>query len=48
MSRLLTNRFGEGNIILGNMVMAMTIGSPITVGVMKEENKFSFIFFLRV
>ena len=48
MSRLLINRFGEGNMMLGNMVMAITIGSPIIVGVMKEENKFSFIFFLKV
>lgn len=48
MSRLLINRFGEGNMMLGNMVIAITIGSPIIVGVMKEENKFSFIFFLKV
>lgn len=48
MSRLLINRLGEGNMMLGNMVMAITIGSPIIVGVMKEENKFSFIFFLKV
>lgn len=35
-------------MILGSITIAMTIGSPIIVGVMKEENRFSFIFFLRV
>lgn len=48
MSRLLISRLGDGNIILGNITMAITIGSPITTGVMKEENRFSFIFLLKV
>lgn len=48
MSRLLISRLGEGNIILGNMVMRMTIGNPIIVGVVNEENRFSFISFLKV
>ena len=48
MSRLLISRLGDGNIILGNMVMRMTMGSPIIVGVVNEENRFSFIYFLKV
>lgn len=47
-NRLLISRFGEGNRILGNIMIITTIGSPIIVGVMKEENRFSFIFFLKV
>lgn len=34
-------------MIEGNMIMIMTTGSPISVGVMKEENRFSFILFLK-
>lgn len=30
----------------GSMMISTTIGKPITVGVMKEANKFSFILFL--
>lgn len=45
--RLLISRLGDGNRILGNIMINITIGSPIIVGVMKEANRFSFIFFLR-
>lgn len=45
-SRLLISRLGEGNSKVGNMIIKATIGSPISVGVAKEENKFSFILFL--
>lgn len=45
--RLLISRLGEGNRILGNIIIKITIGSPIIVGVVKEANRFSFIFFLR-
>lgn len=40
-------RFVDGNKMLGNIMISVTIGSPINVGVMKEENKFSFIWILR-
>jgi hypothetical protein len=46
-SQLLINRFGAGSIILGKRITKVTIGSPIIVGVMKEVNRFSFIFFLK-
>lgn len=46
--RLLISRLGEGNIMLGNMIIKITIGSPIIVGVVKEVNRFSFILILRV
>lgn len=39
-------REGAGNNRVGNIIISTTIGSPINVGVMKEENKFSFILFL--
>lgn len=45
-SRLLMRREGVGNSRVGNIIISTTIGSPISVGVMKEENKFSFILFL--
>lgn len=32
---------------MGNIIMMVTIGSPINVGVMKEANRFSFIYFLK-
>lgn len=41
--RLLISRFVEGNSIVGNMIIRATTGSPAIVGVMKEENRFSFI-----
>jgi hypothetical protein len=46
-SRLLINRFGAGRIMLGKRITKVTIGSPIIVGVMKEVNTLSFIFFLK-
>lgn len=46
-SRLLTSRLVEGNSILGNIIMRTTMGRPIIVGVMKEENRFSFIWSLK-
>lgn len=33
--------------MLGNIIIKITIGNPIIVGVVKEANRFSFIFFLR-
>ena len=33
--------------MLGNIMMRTTIGSPIIVGVVKEANRSSFIFFLK-
>lgn len=32
----------------GNIIMIITIGRPIIVGVMKEANRFSFILILMV
>lgn len=46
--RLLIRRLGEGNRIIGNIIIIVTTGMPINVGVMKEANRFSFIFLLRV
>ena len=46
--RLLISRLDVGNIMLGNIITRITIGSPIIVGVVKEANKFSFILILRV
>uniref|UniRef100_A0A5F9DSJ8 Uncharacterized protein n=1 Tax=Oryctolagus cuniculus TaxID=9986 RepID=A0A5F9DSJ8_RABIT len=45
-SRLSISHVGVGNSRVGNIMIRITIGSPISVGVMKEENKFSFILFL--
>lgn len=45
--RLLIRRSDDGNKIDGNMMMVTTIGRPITVGVMKEANRFSFISILK-
>lgn len=42
-NRLLISRAVDGNNILGNIMISITIGSPIIVGVIKEANKFSFI-----
>lgn len=41
------SRPGEGNNMLGNRMIRVTIGRPIIVGEAKEVNRFSFIFFLR-
>lgn len=40
-------RFEEGNKIEGNAMMMVTRGNPISVGVMKEANRFSFILVLK-
>lgn len=45
--RLLIRRFDVVNIIEGNIMIKITTGSPIIVGVMKEANRFSFIFVLK-
>lgn len=45
--RLLISRFDVGKRITGNIMIIVTIGIPIITGVMKEVNRFSFIFFLR-
>lgn len=45
-NRLLISRVGVGNNRIGNIIIRITIGIPIIVGVIKEENKFSFILFL--
>lgn len=45
--RLFSRRFELGKSMEGNMIIIITTGSPISVGVMKEENRFSFILFLK-
>lgn len=45
--RLLISRLGLGYKIVGNKMIKVTIGIPISVGVMKGVNKFSFIFLLK-
>lgn len=45
---MLINRSGDGNKMLGNRTIRITMGRPIIVGVAKEANRFSFIFLLRV
>lgn len=44
-SWLLISWLGEGNSKVGNMIIKVIIGSFISVGVVKEENKFLFILF---
>lgn len=44
---MLINRSDDGNKIDGNIMIVITIGRPITVGVMKEVNRFSFILVLK-
>lgn len=46
-NRLFTKRFDDVIMTSGNIIIRIIIGNPIRVGVMKEENKFSFIFVLR-
>lgn len=46
-SRLLKIRLECENIIVGSMIIAITMGIPINVGVEKEANKFSFILILK-
>ena len=45
--RLLMSRLGVGNSKLGNIIIKVTIGSPIIVGAMKEANRCSFILSLK-
>lgn len=45
--RLLMSREGEGKKILGVEIMRTTTGIPTIVGVIKEENRFSFILILK-
>lgn len=45
--RLLISHLGAGNSRLGNMMIKERMGSPITIGVMKEANNFLFILFLK-
>lgn len=44
---MLINRSDDGNRIDGNIIIVTTIGRPITVGVIKEVNRFSFILVLK-
>lgn len=48
MRRLLIRRVGVGNRIIGNIMIIITTGNPMIEGVIKEENKFSFIWTLKV
>lgn len=45
--RLEISRLDEVKSTDGSIMMKITIGRPITVGVMKEANKFSFILILK-
>ena len=42
-TRLLINRFGVGNSMVGNMMIRVVIGMPSIIGIMKGANKFSFM-----
>ena len=44
---VINESFGCWNSKLGNIIIKVTIGSPIIVGAMKEANRFSFILFLK-
>ena len=44
---LFTSRFDVENNTLGNRTIRVTRGRPRIIGVVKEANKFSFIFFLK-
>lgn len=46
-TRLVIIRLGVGKRILGNIIISITIGRPIMVGVANEANRFSFILFLK-
>lgn len=37
------SRLDDGNRMVGNIMIRVTTGRPIIVGVMKEANRFSFI-----
>lgn len=45
--QLLINRLVDRNKILRAMMVKFTIYSPVILGVMREEHKFSFILILR-
>lgn len=45
--RLETSRLDEVKSIDGSIMMRITMGRPIIVGVMKEANRFSFILILK-
>lgn len=45
--RLEISRLDEVKSIGGSIMMRITIGKPIIVGVMKEANRFSFILTLK-
>lgn len=47
MMRLLIKHVVDGNRMTGNIIIKITIGRPIIVGVMNETNRFSFIWYLR-
>lgn len=44
---MLIRRFEDGNRMDGNIIIVTTTGKPITVGVMNEANRFSFILILK-
>lgn len=41
--RLLISRFGEGNKIVGNIIIRVVMGIPNIIGTVKEANRFSFM-----
>ena len=41
---LLISQLVDGNIIVGNIIIEITIGRPIITGEMTEENRFLFIY----
>lgn len=45
--RLATSHFDVGKRMVGNSMIIVIIGIPIIIGVIKEANKFSFIFLLK-
>lgn len=46
-TRLVIRRLGDGNRAVGKRMMRVTMGRPISEGVMKEANRFSFIWVLK-
>lgn len=42
--RLLISRFGVGNSMVGNIIVRVVMGIPSTTGIMKEANRFSFMY----
>lgn len=41
------SRLDEGNMILGNMSIKITMGRPVIVGEAREANRLSFILILK-